>query len=318
MALTLDATLATAQDSISRHPLVEIISAQRTADIPFDGQLLRDPAVYDRDPFVIQHSSGRLVVVSIYDSGFYFCYTDEGRTEFTTVQIPKLGAEGTYYGVSVVELANGNIGVVYISYSSTYSLNYRIFQINGTPVSAGVISTWSVGELDSHVWVIDNSGTFLLVYTKGATPVTPTSSGTYTGTTSSTYTVTVTLDGSQTTAKFTWRKGNGAESAEITATGSAQLLDEGVSITFNTGSYYAGQVFNIVVSPASAAQGSIWITSLPVDGDTVTIGSITYTFRDELAYGGGSPYEVKIDPLSMDITLENLRCAIMLSTFEGV
>lgn len=317
MALTLSAELAAAQESASRHPLVDITSFQRTADIPFDGQLLHTVSRNEREPVTIMHSSGRLVAAALYGEGtgpfgIMYTYTDVERTEFQFVDIA-LAANPS--GISIVELANGNIGMTYLD--GAYNLRYRIVTVTGAAVSNGTIATWASTSGASHTWVTTSGGDYVVVYVKGQTYVTPTAGGTYTGSTNDTYTVLMTADGTQATAKFKWKKGSGAYSAEITCTGAAQLLAEGVTVTFNSGSYYASQEFSIPVYRAVSAVGRIWIASLPQDGDTVTVGGITYTFRAELV-DGGEPYEVKIDPLSTEITLENLHCAIMHTTFEGV
>jgi hypothetical protein len=69
MALSLDATLAAAQDNVSRRPLVEILSSSPTADIPFDGQKLTTESTAETAPNAITHSSGRLCVVYTFGSG---------------------------------------------------------------------------------------------------------------------------------------------------------------------------------------------------------------------------------------------------------
>ncbi len=56
--------------------------------------------------------------------------------------------------------------------------------------------------------------------------------GTYTGTDPAEFEVYVTTDG--TPDKFKWRKNNGAWSAEISVTGSAQTLSDGVTVTFSS------------------------------------------------------------------------------------
>ena len=51
--ITLDETLATAQDSASRHPLVEIISSPKVADIPFAGLDLSATSASETEPFAL-------------------------------------------------------------------------------------------------------------------------------------------------------------------------------------------------------------------------------------------------------------------------
>ena len=279
MALTLDTALASSQNSTTRHPLVDITSFQRVPDIPFDGELLHTVTRSEREPVCLVHSSGRLIAASLYGvngSGSYginYTYTDMERTEFTHVDIT-LSANPS--GISIVELANGNIGMVYID--GTYNLRYRIITPLGVAVSSGTIATWTSTAGSSHVWVSTVGSDYMVVYVKGQVYTVPTSGGTYVGTTNDTYYITMQSDGTETTATFTWRKGSDAESAVTTCDGTNQALAEGVTIRFNAGAYYAGQIFKIPVVKAINAIAKIWIGSLPVDGTTVTIGTFTYTF----------------------------------------
>ena len=66
MSITLDATLATAQDSQSRRPLIEIISSRRKDDIPFEGNALTAETYNVYGPNVIPHSTGRLCAAYCY------------------------------------------------------------------------------------------------------------------------------------------------------------------------------------------------------------------------------------------------------------
>ena len=66
MSLTLDAALAAAQENPSRRPLVEIISSQRSDDIPFDGTFLTSETFSEFGVNLIPHSSGRLCIAYCY------------------------------------------------------------------------------------------------------------------------------------------------------------------------------------------------------------------------------------------------------------
>ena len=66
MALILDAALAAAQENPSRRPLVEIISSQRSDDIPFDGTFLTSETFNEFGVNLIPHSSGRLCIAYCY------------------------------------------------------------------------------------------------------------------------------------------------------------------------------------------------------------------------------------------------------------
>src|SRR5512139_1121909 len=109
MALTLNPTLATAQDSQSRHPILEIMTGKIGEDIPLTGQRVTAEAVDETNPNMIYHSSGRLMI--IYNSGgtFKFFYTDTARTEFTQVNLGISAGEA-----ALCELADGNVGVIII------------------------------------------------------------------------------------------------------------------------------------------------------------------------------------------------------------
>lgn len=90
------------------------------------------------------------------------------------------------------------------------------------------------------------------------------SSGTYTGTDNESYYVTITtpnsVSGTVTDAEFTWKKGIlGTESAPVTVTGTAQVLDEGVMVALTAGSavggqdYEAGDIYEIQVKAAMSS-----------------------------------------------------------------
>lgn len=153
MALALDATLAAAQDSPSRHPLVEIISAQKGDDIPFDGTYLTPETFNEFSTSVVGHSSGRLCLAYCYgpdedeDCGIKYVYTDADRTFFNTVTIElytHLGYE--MKSVSICEMTDGNIGIVCLVddlANHVYRLLRRIVTVTGTAVSNAEIANWS-------------------------------------------------------------------------------------------------------------------------------------------------------------------------------
>lgn len=178
MALTLDATLSTAQDSQSRHPICEIISAQNSDDIPFDGERLTGEDIREFSPNTISHSSGRLCLVYLYtpksgngSRGIKYVYTDIERTVFTTVTTELFTTTANYmYSVSLCELTNGNIGITYIYYTGTnYYLVSKIVEIDGTLVASSIkaIGNWVKTIHTSDAWVqtiAENS--YLMIYGK--------------------------------------------------------------------------------------------------------------------------------------------------------
>jgi len=134
-------SLATAQDSQSRHPLVEIVSAQKGDDIPFDGTYLTPEIFNEYSPSVIAHSSGRLCLAYCYgpdandDSGIKYVYTDTDRTTFNTVTI-ELYTSDAYEmkSVAICEMTNGNIGIICLvddSSANVYRLLRRVVTVAG-------------------------------------------------------------------------------------------------------------------------------------------------------------------------------------------
>lgn len=84
---------------------------------------------------------------------------------------------------------------------------------------------------------------------------TVTSGGTYTGATDSVYTFEVvtscTTPGTITGMTFKWKKDSGEFSEDVSATGSAQVIDSGVTIKFEVSAgedFVVGDVFNIAVT----------------------------------------------------------------------
>lgn len=117
------------------------------------------------------------------------------------------------------------------------------------------VSDVVIAPLEPTGAVIDAASNYTTVTSTGSV----TSGGTYTGTTTGTYYVTITA--ANTTAgaiagcKFKWRKGlTSVYSEEIEATGSAQTLAEGVTVTLAVDageSFVANDIYQIKVTPAS-------------------------------------------------------------------
>lgn len=88
MALALGGVLGPAQDNQSRHPLIEIISSQSIADIPFDGQYLTSELTDESKPGVITHSTGRICGIYSYGTAtIKYFYTDTARTLYNFVDL---------------------------------------------------------------------------------------------------------------------------------------------------------------------------------------------------------------------------------------
>lgn len=177
--ITLNATLATAQSYIGRKPLVEIVSAQRGDDIPFDGQLLTTETFNEYSPSVIAHSSGRLALAYVYGPdgdghcGIKYVYTDASRTEFTTVTI-KLYLASAYVmkSVSICEMSDGNIGIIALvndGVAHVYRLLRRIITVTGEAVSNAEIANWSHDTFTADAWCATlATNSYITVYGKAS------------------------------------------------------------------------------------------------------------------------------------------------------
>lgn len=170
-------SFAASQDLQSRHPLVEITSSQRLADIPFDGSFLTGETYNEFGPNLIPHSTGRLCLAYCYgpdadsDCGIKYAYTDTDRLEYTTVTIELYTTSSyTMVGCSICEMTDGNIGLVYLvndGVSHVYRLLRRIITVTGTAVSNAEIANWSHDTFTSDPWVSAiGSNSYLLVYGK--------------------------------------------------------------------------------------------------------------------------------------------------------
>ncbi len=81
----------------------------------------------------------------------------------------------------------------------------------------------------------------------GSPPSNPTVSGTYTGSTNAYWVIDITASG--TPDVFEWAKNNGSATTGVNITGGAQLLSDGISITFpSTTAYSVGQAWVISVA----------------------------------------------------------------------
>jgi hypothetical protein len=168
MSLTLDPILAAAQDSLERQPLVEIISAQFTEDIPFDGQLFNTDTNPETHPQVISMASGRIAVILTRDGGdLIYVRTNTEQTEWNETRIFDGGADDAAHA-TLCELTNGNIGIFWIrTAGSSYELKSMIIDPAGAIVSAAqTLATYATAD----VWVSapfvvqQTDGTYLVVY----------------------------------------------------------------------------------------------------------------------------------------------------------
>ena len=325
MANVLSAELLAAQDNASRYPLVEIKAGQFADDLPLAGQRLNTETLDQTGAASVLHSSGRLITAYTQDEldtinvparSVKLVYTDPQRVEFHYADLFQTTGSGKFSDLSLTEMVDGNLALVYVllDNSGKYNLKAAVFAYDGAGVTHYSIKATQTLPLYSPSICRTGSG-YLVTYIQDMV-ISATRSGIYTETDDSTVTLEVAADGTQTTAKFKWKKGEGAWSSEITMTGTVQAITEGTNVTFAAGTYWTGQKFWYTVTAARFAVGMITVEGMPQGGDTVVIGDKTYTWRGSLS-SPAVANEVKIDTLGREICAENLRCAVTAGTYEG-
>jgi len=168
MALTLDSTLQTRLDGIERQPEIEILSSEFAESIPFQGNSFGIAGSDVFNPQIINHSSGRLGQLYIESDGsFIWMYTDETRSQWTTVDLSAIINEHVEYA-SAVELANGNIGVIAITGQTDRRLKQFTISIIGSVIS-GLSQIEDLS--DTYDWsspyvVLLSSGDYYMVYVR--------------------------------------------------------------------------------------------------------------------------------------------------------
>ncbi|MFH2011675.1 MAG: hypothetical protein ABIJ37_03070 [Pseudomonadota bacterium] len=142
MPVTLDPTLASAQDSQSRKPLCRVYSCENEESIPFAGEYITTSTANEEHPEERIHSTGRLFVAYIFGRYLKYGYTDAERTFFTWVTFD-LGQYTLGDHVSVCELADTYIGIVWSETSGgTRYIKYRKITVTGVdtdPATTGTI-----------------------------------------------------------------------------------------------------------------------------------------------------------------------------------
>lgn len=322
MANILSAELLAAQSNVTRYPIVEIKAGQFAEDIPLAGTRINSETMDQDGAATITTDSGRLVTVYTQDNGLSpmrdirIAYTDTGRTEFSYAGLIAGSAGYQYSDLSLTEMADGKIAMAYVlkDTNGKYHLKIATFAYDGSSLNQYAILDTQDRAIYSPSICRTSTG-YLVVYIQEIS-ITATSGGTYTGSSDSTISVEVLTDGTQATATFQWKKDDGAWTGPVTMTGYSQNLTEGVTITFAAGTYWTGQKFWYTVTAARFAIGYIMANDLPQNGDTTVIGGTTYTWRSILS-DPAIANEVKIDALGREICLENLRCAITATEFEG-
>ena len=325
MANVLSDALLAAQESASRYPLVEIKAGQFSNDLPLAGQRLNAETLDQAGAASVIHSSGRLIAAYTQDEMDIISYparsvklvvTDPARVEFFSTDLFQTPGSGKFFDLSLTELADGKLALVYVLQDGTgkYHLQVAVFAYDGSDLAQ--YSIRAAETLPIYSPSICRTGAGVLASYIQEIAISAARSGLYTGTDDSLIQIEVTADGSQLTAKFRWKKGEGDWSGEIAMTGFFQALTEGTGITFAAGSYWTGQRFWFAATAARAAVGTITVEAMPQDGDAVGVGDKTYTWRGTLS-SPAIANEVKIDTLGREICAENLRCAITAGTYEG-
>lgn len=151
MAITLDPSLKTAQDSSSHHPIIEVISRSLIEEIPFDGQYLTTETTDEQRPNLIMHSSGRVCNIFTFGTNnFRFVTTTEDKTEFRYHILNKTNL-GCASGITLIEATlcelnndDNDIGIVFLcSDGNNYYLRQAIIDIDGNIISTALIDTYS-------------------------------------------------------------------------------------------------------------------------------------------------------------------------------
>jgi len=327
MSITLDDALQTAQDGQSHKVIVDIAVVPIVADIPFTGTLLTESELNESDSNCITTAEGRVCAIFKHNSAYFtYAYTDINRQQFTLVSISLVddlggGVLESTIEASIVELLDGNIGMIYILETSTATyLKWAKLSALGEVLDFGLIDSalkTSYQIVCPFVILLANDS-YLLSYYSSRT-VTLVSSGTYTGTTTKNFIIEITTGGNLNEAYFKWQ-----EETEAVWSGAIKcdasnpfLIADGVYIEFIAATYAVGMLFQIACIPATYAKAYISISDNPDPLGQAVIGGVTYTHQTSPLIGGGNPNDVAIDIYTYEITAQNLACAINDENYEG-
>lgn len=324
MAMSLPAPLLAAQNAPVRHPAVELQATQFEESIPFKGNRIDELFKDECGLTTVLHSSGRVCVAYLFRNQdnhwmLQYVYSNEERTEFNYVELWR-----EYYDVSdlaLAELKDGNIALL-VMYGDR-NMKAHIMSVKGIMVSsseiAGTVGCYGAG-------ILSRDKDYLIMFSKPAPAIVPVISGKYTSTETKDYTLVVTKDGDYTNSAFKY--GNLQQDVSM-AGGTVIQIENGLSVSFPKAYYFKGQEFYFTAYKATYSSCQLSINDFPKDGATVTVAGTAYTFRDVLTLVPDDPndlqhtayhqipYEVKIDHLSKEITLENLNCAINHGSYDA-
>lgn len=324
MALTLPPALRAAQDAVVRQPVIELKASSFSESIPFAGNNVDEMFKDEYALTTILHSSGcvcaaYIVVNDNIYATIQYVRTNTDRTEFNYVDLLRFNFNGTEE-LTMCELRGGDVGLI-VRFGNVLAAAY-ILGIDGSVKSKKDIP----GTKDAYgLGILARNDDYFIMFSKPAAAVVPVIGGNYTEERGKEYTIIITKDGANTVSSFKFA------SEEIPMNGSAvQPLENGLTIAFPAATYYKGQEFYFTVYGATYSHSDIGVEQIPVDGATIQIAGVTYTFRNALTLLPEDPadpespctveipYEVKIDHQSREITLENLNCAINCSSYDEV
>jgi hypothetical protein len=162
MALTLHPTLAAAQGSMSRKPIIKLLATQAQESLPFDGEYFNSSVTSEQHNTMFTAADGSVVGLFVRnDATLVQVRTDTNRT-FWDETVSPVGY-GTIQNITAVELADGNVGVIY-----TTSQNLRrtvLDSLSNVVAAVATIETLLSPETptDPAVTMLAD-GSFLLAY----------------------------------------------------------------------------------------------------------------------------------------------------------
>jgi hypothetical protein len=174
--ITLDPVLQTRMDSTNRRPMIDVIAQGAVSEIPFLGNLFTTESVNEKNPNLINHSSGRICMVYYFGAegshpyySIKYAYSDTDQISYTTVTFANTDYD--IIGIDICELSDTNIGIVWIERNTStkqYQLKRKIITVTGVEVSSAIIASWAYGTYyTSGPTVCNNTnGTYILYYAK--------------------------------------------------------------------------------------------------------------------------------------------------------
>lgn len=175
MAISLDATLKTAQDGINHRPIVELTSSLIGSLIPITGNYFNSLTTDEYEPHIISLSSGALAAIMQRSNSLYYLYTPTDKSYWTEVAVTHPYATNAS-DPCICELADGNIGIIFVVNQT--SLYYKIISPSGAIVTDyTMIESGIAWVANPYVLTLANDS-YLLVYPQG-TGTPPDTANTY-------------------------------------------------------------------------------------------------------------------------------------------